>query len=176
MEFESKANRLHWLPQWQRDIITRYPSLYLEPPRSNLKDYEQSPGQLPEDHCNLRYGFECQAGWAPLIDELSATGTALVNVLQSFGFQDDARIWAFIVKEKFGVLCWQGHDNLLPPFHSLWRGYIAWIRERSSHTCEESGQLGELRKIGSRFQTLSKVEFEKALIRIKDQGRKERDP
>ena len=172
MNFESKANRFHWLPQWQRTIITRYPSLYLEPPPGSVKENEQSPGQPPEDRCNLRYGFECEAGWAKLIEELSDTGTALVKALRAFGLQDDARVWPFIVKEKFGVLTWQGHDNLLPPFHSLWFGYVSWIRERSRHTCEVTGELGELRKIGSRFQTLSKAEYEKALQRSKDQRRK----
>jgi len=173
MNFESKANRFHWLPKWQRDIITRYPSLYLEPSPESLKDYEESRGQPPEDYCTLRYGFECQAGWAQLIEELSATGTALIKALRAFGFQGDARVSAYIVKEKFGVLMWQGRDNLLPPFHTLWFGYVAWIRERSSHTCEESGQFGELRKIGSRFQTLSQAEYEKALKLIKDRRRKE---
>jgi hypothetical protein len=36
------------------------------------------------------------------------------------------------------------------------------------------GQMGELRKIGSRFQTLSQGEYEKAALkRSKDQRRKE---
>jgi len=164
---ESKQNRLEWLPEWQKKIIRKYPILYLETSPEHSKD----AAELPDDHCNLRYGFECEAGWEKLIDELSATGTSLVKALQAFGFQYDARITAYIVKEKFGVLSWQGLDNLLPPFRSLWFGYVAWIRERSSHTCEKSGKFGELRKIGSRFQTLSQSEYDKARKRPPEQSR-----
>ncbi len=116
---ESKQNRLEWLPEWQKKIIRKYPVLYLETSPAHSKD----SGKLPDDHCNLRYGFECEAGWEELIDELSATGEALVKALRAFNFQDDARVSGLIVKEKFGRLCWQGQDNLLPPFHSLWWGY-----------------------------------------------------
>lgn len=168
---ESKQNRYGWLPGWQRKIILKHPILYLEASPESLKDYENSPDQLPDDYCNLRFGFECGTGWAQLIDEHSATGTALVKALRAFGFQDDARVTAFIVKEKLGVLSWNDTNNLLPPFRSLWFGYVTSIRERSRHTCEKSGKFGELRKIGSRFQTLSPEEYDKALKRSKDQRR-----
>jgi len=163
---ESKQNRLEWLPEWQKKIIRKYPILYLETSPEHSKD----AAELPDDHCNLRYGFECEAGWEKLIDELSATGEALVKALRAFNFQDDARVSGLIIKEKFGLLCWQGQDNLLPPFHSLWWGYISSIRERSSHTCEKSGKFGELRKIGTRFQTLSQGEYDKARKRPPEQG------
>jgi len=162
---ESKQNRYGWLPEWQKKIIRKYPLLYLEPSPKNLNDCECQAEQLPEDFCNLRYGFECEAGWAQLLDELSDTGTALIKALRAFGFQCDARIFAFIVKEKFGVLCWQGDDNLLPPFHSLWFGYFLWIRERSSCICERSGKFGELRDIEGWLQTLSQPEYDNALKR-----------
>jgi len=161
--YTSKQNRLLYLPEWQLKVIRRYPEIYLEVSPEMAGYYKNGREQIPgeKDYCNLRYGFECESGWAELIEDLSATGTALVKCLRSFGFQYDARISACICKEKFGVLVWQGHDNLLPPFHSLWFAYARLIGERSKTRCEKSGKFGQLRTIQGRFVTLSDEEFEK---------------
>jgi hypothetical protein len=165
----SKQNRLLHLPGWQLEIIRRYPGIYLDmsPEMSGYyKDGHERPPAV-EDYCNLRYGFECDAGWGELLEDLSATGDALVRLLRSFGFQCDARISACICKEKYGALVWQGHDNLLPPFHSLWFAYARLIGERSKTRCERSGKFGQLRNLQGRFVTLSDEEFEKGIRRSK---------
>jgi hypothetical protein len=172
MEYESKQNRLDGLPEWQRQIIQRHPLLYLEPSLKTREHYEQAGMEIPEDFCSLRFGFECDQGWAALLEELSATGSALIKVLRAFGFQHDACIQAFIVKEKMGVLSWAGHDNLLEPFRSLWFGYKVWIKERSSDTCEKSGKFGQLRNFDGWIMTLCDEEHQKELMRRRKSRRK----
>jgi hypothetical protein len=167
--YVSKQNRLLHLPEWQLKIIRRYPGIYMDPSPEMLGYYTDAPGRLPaaEDYCNLRHGFECDAGWAELLEDLSASGDALVKSLRSFGFQYDARISACICKEKYGALVWQGHDNLLPPFDGLWFAYASLIEERSKTRCERSGKLGQLRNIQGRVVTLSDEEYEKEMRRSK---------
>jgi len=163
--YVSKQNRLLHLPGWQLKIIRRYPEVYLNVSPEISGYYKDGREQIPEekDYCNLRYGFECDAGWAELLEDLSATGTALVKSLRSFGFQYEARISACICKEKCGVLVWQGHDNLLPPFHGLWFAYARLIGERSKTRCERSGKFGKLRTIQGRVVTLSDEEYAKEM-------------
>ncbi len=139
--FVSKQNRLLHLPEWQLEIIRRYPEIYLVPPPEMAGYDDEGKQKIPDlaDYCNLRHGFERESGWAELIEDLSARGTALVRALRSFGFQFDARISACILKEKFGVLVWQGSDNLLEPFHGLWFAYARLIGERSKSRCNAVG-------------------------------------
>jgi hypothetical protein len=178
MKFDSKANRLHWLPEWQIRIVRTHPSPYLKESPDILTSYEQCPERFREveDFTCLQYGYECEAGWAQLLNELSAAGTALVKALRTFGFQYDAKITAYVVKEKFGILHFQGHHNLLPPFANLWRSYVSWIEKRSSHTCEVSGKFGELRHFHGWFKTQSDAGYEKTLLRrAKRQSGRESD-
>jgi hypothetical protein len=180
MEYETKQNRLLWLPSWQREIIARYTSLYRVPSRERARYYAKFPEKRPppEDYCNLRYGFECREGWAKLIEELSKTATSLVRVLRAFGFQDDAEIAPVIMKEKIGTLRWQGDSNLLPPFRDLWNSFTADIQHRSAFVCEISGYFGGLRDVGhGMLQTLSDAEYEKELLRrAKRQSGRESGP
>ena len=170
-KMESKQNRYKWLPSWQQKIIHKYPALYLQPPDNLTADDFRLSAVLDNDYCSLRFGFECQEGWRNLLEDLSATGTALIQALSSFGFQD-AEIRVAIVKQKFGVMVWADANNLLPPFRSLWFGYQALISRRSAITCERSGEYGELRDFGGWVITLSEGEYKKELIR---RGRKSRD-
>jgi hypothetical protein len=156
--------RYGWLPEWQRQIITRYPLIYIEPSPERARYYAGYPEKCPEDYTNLRCGFECSGGWAKLIEQLSTTATDLVKALRAFGYQDDAAISACICKEKFGVLRWQGDHNLLPPFAGLWCGYFRDIEHRSSCTCEECGKSGVLRDVGPGWvKTLCDADYQKAL-------------
>jgi len=170
MKYESKQNRMSWLPEWQKQIIRKYPGLYTEPSAEMLKYYERYPEgrPAPDDFTNLRFGFECGPGWAGLLKELSQTAMSLVGVLRSFGFQCDAAISPIIVKEKYGTLRWQGADNILPPFRRLWWSYTSDIEQRSSSICEVSGEFGVLRDVGRGWvRTLCEEEFKKELERQK---------
>ena len=51
------------LPKWQLEIIHHYPTLYLKGSPGILASDPQQ-----EDSCHLRYGFECDAGWAGYVD------------------------------------------------------------------------------------------------------------
>jgi hypothetical protein len=148
------------LPKWQLEIIHHYPMLY-------LKECHGIPANDPdhEDSCHLRYGFECDAGWAALIREISDVAVSLVRVLRAFGFQGDARITPCVVKEKLGGLRWQFVHNLLPPFGELFRAYAYWVEQKSNQVCERSGKFGQLRQISGRLVTLSDEEYTKELRR-----------
>jgi hypothetical protein len=148
------------LPKWQLEIINQYPSLYLERDSGTPAiDLDQgSP-------CHLRYGFECDAGWAALIREVSDVAVSLVRVLRAFGFQGDVRIVPCVVKEKLGALRWQAVHNLLPPFRELFQAYVVWVEQKSTQVCERSGKHGQLRQISGLRVTLSDEEYEKELRR-----------
>lgn len=138
--------RLNALPEWQYRIIVANPLLYLD----------------AHDDCRLQYGFECEAGWAPLLEKLSATGTALVRALRAFGFQSDARIEVLQVKQKLGQMRWHDTTNLLPPFLELWWSAKTGAERESTHICEVTGRPGVLRDVGHGWlRTLSEEEFMK---------------
>jgi hypothetical protein len=148
------------LPKWQLEIINQYPSLYLErdPGTPAIGLDQGSP-------CHLRYVFECDAGWAALIREVSDVAVSLMRVLRSVGFQGDARIIPCVVKEKLGGLRWQAVHNLLSPFRELFQAYVFSVEQKSTQICERSGKHGQLRQISGRLVTLSEEEYEKELRR-----------
>ena len=148
------------LPKWHLEIIHHYPTLYLKGSPGILASDPQQ-----EDSCHLRYGFECDAGWAGLIREISDVAVSLVRVLRAFGFQGDAQITPCVVKEKLGGLRWQFVHNLLPPFGELFRAYAFWVEQKSNQVCERSGKFGQLRQISGLLVTLSDEEYEKELRR-----------
>lgn len=161
------------LPQWQIDIIFKYPSIYLEPSPVVMKWFADCPEEKMDHECfcNLRHGFEFDSGWAGLTDEFSSTAVALVSALRSFGLQEDAWIKSCIFKEKFAALVWQGHTNLIEPFRKLFFAYIRSIETESRSICERSGAQGELRQFGGWCVTLSDAEYRKELRR-RDGGKK----
>jgi hypothetical protein len=148
------------LPDWQLEVINQYSSLYLP---SNLGGPRDDIHR--ERPCHLRYGFECDEGWASLIREISCVAVSLLRVLRAFGFQEDARIIPCVVKEKLGGLRWQAVHNLLPPFRELFQAYVFWVEQKSTQICERSGKHGELRQISGLLVTLSDEEYEKELRR-----------
>jgi hypothetical protein len=174
------------LPKWQTDIIERYPLVYREVDAEAVKwyhmdrrrglDHEKrlkdggegnddaalmddatAPGA---DYCNLRYGFEFGQGWAKLAEDLGSTASALVEHLRAV-VRPDAYIHAFIFKEKFGELRWQGRHNLIEPFKSLFDGFTESLEDRSKYICEVTGKIGELRYFDGWLTTLCDEEFRK---------------
>lgn len=130
---------------WGLEIVNKHPLLYLE------HDSEIPYGENP---CNLRCGFEFGVGWAALADEFSQTASELVVVLRESGIQSDAYIHAFIFKEKFGELRWQGNHNLKSPFSRLFSALVHNLQMSSANTCERCGKHGERRDTGGWFRTL----------------------
>lgn len=160
------------LSRWEREIVDKYPFVYLEPGLESIRwynfdrrraqsarwmDVKPCPEDdvLPSDNdfCALRYGFEFDKGWAELADEIGRVANALVVHLRAT-VQPKVYIRSCIFKEKFGELRWQGHDNLDEPFSTLFHVFVANIEERSTRTCEVTGKKGKLRDLNGCYKTL----------------------
>lgn len=72
-------------PQWQADLINKYPLIY-RVPNPRLKEYfnEETYQKLINDpfFCNLRFGFECDEGWADLIGKYSNAAFEVLHILE----------------------------------------------------------------------------------------------
>jgi hypothetical protein len=150
------------LPTWQVRIIKDYPRIYLEPdPRyvEDIRNRKYNPHAL--FYCNLRYGFECRGGWEKLITELSSLADSLCADLRTSGRQKNARVTAYIVKEKFGGLRWQGTDNLIEPYRTLYHGYARTIERTSENTCELCGKLGSIRNLNGWYTAICDQDYER---------------
>jgi hypothetical protein len=121
-------------------------------------------------YCNLRYGFEFLQGWRDLADEFSDTATKLVQCLRA-DMQKDAYIHSNVFKEKFGTLRWQGRNNLMEPFRTLFRSYVWDTMNSSQFVCEVTGKPGKLRQREGITQTLCDEEFHKRLEEEKKRSR-----
>ncbi len=125
---------------WGQEIVDKYPLIF----KSKLEELDVYCKNVPiEDRVNLRFGFECGPGWSKLIEEICETGTKLLNHLHQNG-QPTASISAYIVKEKFGTLRWQGGHDLPDPISTLWYNYVSYIENKSDYTCEVTGRYGQL--------------------------------
>jgi hypothetical protein len=146
------------LQDWEKEIVHDCPLVYLEP-NPNLKQWysEEKFQDLIADpnFSNLRYGFECNSGWAVLIKEFSHIAQGLVHYLRNNNVQPDAYIYACIAKEKMGEFTWQGDNNLIEPFKTLFRAYTIEIEKKSTKICENTGQDGCLCVRGNWYKTLS---------------------
>lgn len=156
---ELKCFSYDWLPQWQKDIIFRYPDIYLTPDARIAPHYMEGN----KSFCNLRLGFEFEQGWQELAEEFSSVADQLVKQLRQSGLEPDAFIRAYVFKEKFGRLQWQGSHNLVEPFKVLFNGYAAQLSVKSVHVCELTGQPGALRNIEGMMKTLCEQEYERFL-------------
>jgi hypothetical protein len=131
------------LPSWQLEIIHKYPDIYLTPnpyviERLHLaNDYES---QKHPQFCNLRFGFEFREGWKALLEEFSEFTLQFVIMVKESGVQSDAYVRAFIFKQKFNRLVWQGSDNLIEPFHTVYWTHVEEFGNRSIKICEITGQ------------------------------------
>lgn len=151
------------LKQWEKDLIFKYPEIYLQP-SPMVRDYIAEYKWNPDDSCNLRYGFEFQEGWKDLVDKFSKISRDFIMDLYKNGYSTDKfYIKACIFKQKFGRLTWQGDVNLPYPYADIYRGYIAIIEEESLHICEKTGVRGQLRNIHGYMVTLCDDEYTKAL-------------
>ena len=132
-----------YLKPWGLKIVEKFPLVFTEFDK-NVEYYCKFP---ESERVNLRYGFEHEEGWSPLIEELSTTATVLVTHLrENSNFSaSEAYIHGFICKEKFGELRWQGHTVLPYPFDIMWRAYVGDIEARSRGICEITGKYGKKR-------------------------------
>jgi hypothetical protein len=143
-------------------LVKEYPTLYLEPdPRTLGVPLGHPPKTLPDCYCNLRFGFECKSGWEKLIAQLSSVADSLCVDLQNSGRQPDARVTAVIVKEKLGSLRFQGTNNLVEPYRTLFYAYVWWIGHQSEHTCELCGRYGQIRNVKGWFTAICDQDFER---------------
>jgi hypothetical protein len=153
------------LPDWQVRIIKDYPRIYLEPdPRvleGPLGQPQRTLPPLPPYYCNLRFGFECKAGWEKLLTQLSSVADSLCTDLRNSGRQPDARITACIAKEKFGQFRWQGLDNLIEPYRTLFHAYTWEIGHHSQNVCELCGRVGQIRNVKGWFTAICDQDFER---------------
>lgn len=162
------------LKPWELAIVDKYPLIYREP-SEQLRNWfdEEAFNTLIKDpnFSNLRYGFEFEEGWAKLVDEFSQMAQDLVTRLRGCGIQQDAYIHSCIFKEKYGELTWQGDNNLIEPFRTLFRSYVSDIEQRSTRICEVTGNLGFPCIRGHWYKTLSYEEGRKQgfePIRLRD--------
>lgn len=82
------------------------------------------------------WGFECNAGWEPLIRKLSEQLTFLAKV-------ERVEVKASQVKEKYGTLSFYTHGAT-----EIMQACIHEAERISSQTCEECGKYGRLRDKG----------------------------
>jgi hypothetical protein len=152
------------LPSWQVRTIKDYPKIYLEPdPRflKDVRDRDRDFNPHARYFCNLRFGFECKSGWERLISRLSSVADELCADLRASGRQPNARITAFIVKEKFGTLRWQGTDNLVAPYRTLFNGFAQAIEQHSKSTCEICGKFGRIRDVKGWHTAICDQDFDR---------------
>lgn len=140
----SHSFKKHHLKSWGLEIVNKYPLIYLELSETTL--YYVGESLVKEDVVNLRYGFECEEGWAKIIDNLSSIGSELVTFLRANG-HPSASIHGCICKEKFGTLRWQGDRTLPEPFASLWDAQVSYSEHQSAHFCEVTGGYGQARNM-----------------------------
>jgi hypothetical protein len=128
--------------QWEKDLVEKYPLIFRE-------DSSRYNPMTLEETVNLRYGFECGEGWAKLIESIADVGTKLVSDLRNKSTENLESIYihSCIVKEKFGILRWQGDYNLPKPYATLWMHYVSSMESYSSNICEVTGNFGRTRNM-----------------------------
>jgi len=133
------------LPELQKKLYEDFPSLYRE------KDKSIQESCMP-------WGFQCSAGWEPLIRKLSEM---LKRIEELTGHQAVASQ----VKEKFGTLTFSHY--IIPPgdkVDDLVCGIIdacvSNAEYRSAVTCEVCGEYGHLRNDNHWLTTLCTKHYE----------------
>ena len=142
------------LPEWEKEIINKYPEIYLEKDEKNLSFLR---GGFPDDYCNLRYGFEFGQGWAKIVDDFSAQTVAFLKEVRKL--YPDAYIHSCVFKQKFGQATFQGSYNLPQSFLDPFFGLKALLEKQSLFTCELSGEIGCLRNVDGYLQVLSDEKY-----------------
>lgn len=139
------------LKPWGLELVAKYPLIFTEADPENAA-WAHRAGVKEADYVNLRYGFECNEGWAKKIEEIAKKATEIVTYLRDPNLHcmplppEKAYIHSCIVKEKFGGLRWQGTANLPPLFQDLWYPFYARIENETYHVCEMTGEFGVLRR------------------------------
>lgn len=105
------------------EIILKYPNLFGEPPFNPMQTL-------------IGFGFECDAGWHPILEELFQK----IDKLQK---EQELEIKVTQVKEKFGGLRVYV-DGATDDVYKL----INEAEDKASKTCEVCGQPGTLQRDG----------------------------
>lgn len=118
--------RLHPRSWWRAILVRRYPALYRYPGWDNVQTTV------------IRFGFECDNGWARILWDLSRS---LDRIRREYG--GDLR--ASQVKEKYGTLrfyydAWGFPQEVYDRIDAL----IDAAEARSTTTCEACGRPGQL--------------------------------
>lgn len=136
------------LEEWESEIVNQYPSLYITP-SPTVRSYINKGVLDDKDAVNLRFGFECEKGWASLIVEWSERVKEFQSLVWKSGDNPEFAIFPCIIKEKFGTLRFQNDmivGNRL--YCDLWDYIESAIEKRSEHTCECCGKWGQITKTG----------------------------
>lgn len=131
-------------PEFQK-LTEEFPEIFLNPSKQVLELQEKHPDHMPPKEllCNLRFGFECGAGWIDILRDFCREVTALVQLERDAG--REAVVTSFIVKEKFGALRWQGdHHFENPEAVKSFSKLINRLEEKSLTICEVTGKNGKL--------------------------------
>ena len=160
---------ISYVQPWGTHLLEKYPLIFMEGAERWKTEYKTD---LPtEEFCNLRLGFECDQGWSEIIEHIAQVATEVVTDLRKI--HPDVYIHSCIIKEKFGTLRWQGEHNLPEPYNEIWRSFLKDMEDKSSRTCEVTGNWGELRttRSGRRawHKTLCKEEALKRGYDIEEQ-------
>lgn len=133
-------------PDKQADLFRCYPDIFVE---AKLSARESCMGR----------GIECGEGWGAIIDDLCAQLTILQRATRlSVVFNQ--------VKSKFGLLriyhCIAAYpegsnDTETIHWYQMVLALIAQAETRSSQTCEETGDYGEMCVRGGWYKTLSEA-------------------
>jgi hypothetical protein len=148
MEFTTKD-----LKPWELDLVNKYTLIFKEFDEFNFSHYKNyhpdcgGDGTVPEDYCNLRYGFEHGPGWKELVEEWANIAQETVVAARAFfpKNEDDKPFYihSCIVKEKFGRLCFQGYCNLPEQLNTLFKSFEHYVESKSLRTCEYTGKPGK---------------------------------
>lgn len=140
-------------PEWM-DLVESFPEFIFElspdveywfEESRKLADERNLPPLDKTKWCNLRYSFECDIGWKPIIWEYFTNIKNIIDNARANG--DEVFYKTCIFKEKFGELRDQGdfygkdHKKYLSEYTKL----SLDLMEKSSKVCEICGKDGRLR-------------------------------
>jgi hypothetical protein len=116
-------------PQWQDQLVTRYPTLFMEESGGRIS----TPGYPT-----------CGDGWRDLVE------TAVGRIATAVAAAPSGSVYITQVKEKFGALrlYWHGRNNLPEAICAAIEEAIYLAEARSACTCETCGAEGRLHDKG----------------------------
>lgn len=119
---------------WVENVVSRYPTIF--------RAYKR-PGRYPRASF-ARWGFECGAGWAAIVDEFASWLELEALRMKSLGKRCPLVVQ---VKEKLGTLCFYV-THIPSEIADEFANRYVQAERKSSHTCEQCGKPGKLRRNG----------------------------